>query len=79
MAFFQFHFFSEALGMQTEAYVIMPQRQTRGQIGVNKKAEGEKYKCLYLLHGLSDDHTAWMRQTSIERYADQYGICVVIP
>ena len=25
---------------------------------------------LYLLHGLSDDHTAWLRYTSIERYAD---------
>ena len=79
MAFFQFHFFSEALGMQTEAYIIMPQRQTRGQIGVNTKVEGEKYKCLYLLHGLSDDHTAWLRRTSIERYAEKYGICVVMP
>ena len=79
MAFINFNFFSEALGMQTEAYVIMPQRQTAGQIGVTGEAKGEKYKCLYLLHGLSDDHTIWMRRTSIERYADKYGICVVMP
>ena len=79
MAFIQFHFFSEALQMQTEAYVIMPQKQAHGQIGLGTKADGEKYKCLYLLHGLSDDHTAWMRYTAIERYAEKYGICVVMP
>lgn len=79
MAFFQFHFFSEALGMQSEAYVIIPQRQVSGQIGIESESRGEKYKCLYLLHGLSDDHTIWMRRTSIERYASKYGICVVMP
>ncbi|MBE6584566.1 MAG: esterase family protein [Ruminococcaceae bacterium] len=79
MAFIQFHFFSEALGMQSEAYVIIPQRKTSGQIGVESQSSNEKYKCLYLLHGLSDDHTIWMRRTSIERYADKYGICVVMP
>ena len=79
MAFIQFHFFSETLDMQTEAYVIIPQKKTSGQIGVDTNARNEKYKCLYLLHGLSDDHTIWMRRTSIERYADKYGICVVMP
>ena len=79
MAFIQFHFFSEALGMQTEAYVVIPQKQTSGQIGIESQSRGEKYKCLYLLHGLSDDHTIWMRRTSIERYASKYGICVVMP
>ena len=34
---------------------------------------------MYLLHGLSDDHSIWLRRTSIERYADTYGICVVMP
>ena len=79
MAFIQFHFFSQSLGMQSEAYVIIPQKRTSGQIGLETKSEGDKYKCLYLLHGLSDDHTAWMRRTSIERYAEKYGICVVMP
>ena len=49
MAFINFNFFSEALGMQTEAYVIIPQRQTSGQIGVDTAVREEKYKCLYLL------------------------------
>ncbi len=34
---------------------------------------------LYLLHGLSDDHTAWLRYTSIERYAAARGLAVVMP
>ncbi len=79
MAFIQFHFYSEALGMQTEAYIIIPERQTSGQIGIDGLVDAGKYKCLYLLHGLTDDHTIWMRRTSIERYAAKYGICVVMP
>lgn len=79
MAFFEAKFYSESLGFQTTAYVIKPQRNTEGQIGVDGKVSNGEYKCLYLLHGLSDDHTIWMRRTSIERYAEEYGICVVMP
>lgn len=79
MAFCEMHLFSEALGVQTTVNVIIPQRETRGEIGVSNNAGKNKYKCLYLLHGLSDDHTIWLRRTSIERYATEYGICVVMP
>jgi S-formylglutathione hydrolase FrmB len=34
---------------------------------------------LYLLHGLSDDHSAWLRYTSVERYAAAAGLAVVMP
>ena len=79
MAFMNLKFFSESLGMQTEVYVVIPQKSTQGEIGVTTNAEAKKYKCLYLLHGLSDDHSIWLRRTSIERYATEYGICVVMP
>lgn len=36
-------------------------------------------KVLYLLHGLSDDATAWQRYTSIETVALEYGLVVVMP
>jgi putative tributyrin esterase len=36
-------------------------------------------KVLYLLHGLSDDASAWQRYTSIETYAAEYGLVVVMP
>ena len=39
----------------------------------------EEYKTLWLLHGLTDDHTAWARYTAIERYAKDHGIAVVMP
>ncbi len=34
---------------------------------------------LYLLHGLSDDDSAWQRFSAIERYAENYGIAVIMP
>ncbi len=79
MALIDVKFYSEALGMQTEAYVVLPQRDTMGEIGIAQNASDKKYPVLYLLHGLSDDHSIWLRRTSIERYATEYGICVVMP
>jgi putative tributyrin esterase len=37
------------------------------------------FPTIYLLHGLSDDHTTWTRFTSIERYAIERGIAVIMP
>ena len=37
------------------------------------------FPVLYLLHGLSDDHTAWTRRTSLERYVDGLPLIVVLP
>lgn len=78
MALMHVGFFSEVLGLSCNMDVIVPE-QTHGQIGQqNNIAEGER-KVLYLLHGLSDDHTIWQRRTSIERYAAEYGVTVVMP
>jgi putative tributyrin esterase len=38
-----------------------------------------KRKVLYLLHGLSDDASAWQRYSSIEIYANAYGLVVIMP
>lgn len=79
MALINFRYYSEALGMLTEATVIMPQAANNGQIGVDSYTKAGPYKCLYLLHGVSGDESSWSRQTSIERYANKCGICVVMP
>ena len=79
MAFISLNYFSEALGKQTEVYVVLPQKSNDGEIGIGSAKDADNCKCLYLLHGHSDDHTIWMRRTSIERYATVYGICVVMP
>lgn len=33
----------------------------------------------YLLHGLSDDYSAWQRRSNIERYVEQLPLIVVMP
>ena len=78
VAFLDFHFFSEALSLTCSAHVILPQATT-AQIGMAGGRTREKYPTLYLLHGLSDDHTIWIRRTSIERYAAAKNIAVVMP
>ena len=39
----------------------------------------EDIPVVYLLHGLSDDHTMWCRRTSAERYADTYEVALIMP
>jgi len=77
MAFMQCSFQSGALGKTCMMNVIVPQEgkaAPKGQPGPRKE-----YPVVYLLHGLSDDHTAWARWSSIERYARERGIVVVMP
>ena len=78
MALISCDFFSEVLGFSTAMTVILP-RPSKGQIGVQEGALGGKPPVLYLLHGYSDNHTAWLRYSSIERYAAKLGIAVVMP
>jgi putative tributyrin esterase len=79
MALIQCDFFSDVLGLSCSMNVILPQQTTR-QIGMEGKArDGGRYPVLYLLHGMSDDHSIWLRRTSIERYASGLGIAVVMP
>lgn len=59
-------FFSEILGMRSTMNVLLPQTKP-------------SYRTLYLLHGHSDDHTAWQRWTSIERYVEGLNMAVVMP
>lgn len=39
----------------------------------------QERKVLYLLHGLSDDGSSWVRFSSIETVARDYGLVVVMP
>jgi S-formylglutathione hydrolase FrmB len=77
MALLQCSFFSDALQISASMNVILPQKSTQ-QIGMESTAS-EAPSVLYLLHGLSDDHTIWLRRTSIERYAASYPLAVIMP
>lgn len=78
MALIQCNFFSDSLGLSSSMTVILPQN-TQRQIGMTGKAGDKKHPVLYLLHGMSDDHTIWARRTSIERYVADMGLAVVMP
>ncbi|MEO6509979.1 MAG: alpha/beta hydrolase family protein, partial [Nocardioides sp.] len=69
---------SEALQRGTSMSVVLPQ-PTEEQIGVSSAASQGPPRVLYLLHGLSDDHSAWLRYSSVERYAAAAGLAVVMP
>ncbi|MFP5370343.1 MAG: alpha/beta hydrolase [Actinomycetes bacterium] len=71
-------FFSEALSLSTSMTVLLPQGTTT-QIGLAGSTPDGPPPVLYLLHGLGDDDTTWLRRTSIERYAAPVGLAVVMP
>ncbi len=74
MALSELHYFSTALDKMTAATVILP--EGRGEDG---SMPAGPYPVFYLLHGLSDDYTAWQRRTSIERYAEGMPLIIVMP
>jgi len=78
MAHLRCDFFSEALSLSTSMTVLLPQ-QTTTQIGMEGRSSDGPPPVLYLLHGLSDDDTIWLRRTSIERYVSPLGLAVVMP
>ena len=77
MAFLQIQFFSQALNVASTVNVILPEG-SQG-IGVTASDGTALPKVLYLLHGYSDDHSIWMRRTSVERYAAAHNLAVIMP
>lgn len=71
MAVLQVNYFSKVLGIQSDMNVILP----------SERKPDEKFPVLYLLHGHSDNHHAWMQRTSLLRYVEEMypNLCVVMP
>ena len=67
MSFCELHWFSKVLGKQTTTWILLPD-QFPGP-----------FATFYLLHGLSDDNTIWMRRTRIETYVENKPLIVVMP
>lgn len=82
MGFFQVNFFSPTLCFNTDIDVFIPTPNS-DEILNHKKSdylcEGAKFQVLYLLHGAYGDYTDWMRLTSIEKYAQEHKLAVVMP
>ena len=71
MAVGKIRLFSSALGMCVTCSVILPQRPP-------EKAN-EPLPVLWLLHGLTGNHSDWLRNTNIARYVAPYNLAVVMP
>jgi S-formylglutathione hydrolase FrmB len=78
MAHLRCDFYSDVLEVSTSMTVLLPQASTT-QIGLAGASRQGPPPVLYLLHGLSDDDTIWLRRTSIERYVAPLGLAVVMP
>ena len=77
MAFLQIQFFSAALNVASTVNVILP--EANQGIGMGSSKDAALPKVLYLLHGYSDDQSIWMRRTSVERYAANHNLAVIMP
>ncbi len=67
MALVHLHYHSHTLGKKVAAEVLLPE--------VGKPP----FAVFYLLHGLSDDHTIWLRHTRLEVYAAKLPLIIVMP
>ena len=63
MALCEVHWSSKIIGKHVGTYVYVPE-------DTPDNASRPPFRTLYLLHGLSDDYTIWLRRTSIERPAN---------
>ena len=71
MALIETNYFSDVLGMQTKMNVIIP-----GYPGAPAR---RPIPVMYLLHGMSQDYSDWVRFSMIEQYADEFGVAVIMP
>ena len=78
MSLITLEFKSQTLGMDQALNVMLPDK---GEMcgDVSELTLDTPYPVLYLLHGTSHDYRNWARYTSIERYACDRRIAVVMP
>ena len=81
MALFQCKIFSKELFRSVNVNVTLPTPDSGDcffDTTTKYPKAGEKYQVLWLLHGFSADESDWQRFSSIERYAQEKKIAVVM-
>lgn len=73
MAVATIDFTSRELKMNTLVTVCFPDSADMGSTPLSQR------NVLWLLHGLSDDGTSWLRYTKAEKYANEKGLVLVMP
>lgn len=77
MAQIHCNFFSYSLGYPVDIEVILPSFTASDMDKAHTHALPAKFPVIYLLHGYGGDYRAWLRYTSVERYAEEHRIAVV--
>lgn len=75
MALMTLNYSSPTIGMHQNLTVILPEDTTFFDTATSPK----QLKSLILLHGLSSDETTYIRYTSIERYANEHQLAIIMP
>ena len=77
MAVIQLNYLSKALLRTVDVTVVLPvDTLDMESMTYTKRKE---YKTLYLLHGIFGDQNDWLYGTRIQRFANERGLCVVMP
>lgn len=77
MALIQVNFMSKALMRMVPMNVILPVDKLTFPGMPERKAE--KFKTMYLLHGVFGNYTDWLSGTGIQRWAEEKDLAVVMP
>ncbi|MFR6532353.1 MAG: alpha/beta hydrolase-fold protein, partial [Staphylococcus simulans] len=75
MAWLQVNYDSITLGKEQRFNAFLPEEPSQFETGKPAK----ELPVLLLLHGLSSDETSYLRFTSLERYAKERQIAVIMP
>ena len=82
MPIFHCSYFSTTLQTETKLVITLPGPFLFSEDDVsleNQFNPKRTYPVVYLLHGATDNEEGWLRYTSVERYARERGVALVLP
>ena len=75
MALLQLNYLSKTIGAHNSLNVILPEDESF----FDTNREAKPLKSMLVLHGLSSDANSYIRYTSIERYANDHQLAIIMP
>lgn len=75
MALMRINFYSKTLGKHHHFNLILPEQDDHYDLSKQPAA----MPSVMILHGLSSDNNSYLRFTSVERYANEHQIAVILP
>ena len=79
MALIQVNYLSRSLMRTVPLHVILPVDKISFETMDYANRKDQKFKTLYLLHGIFGNYTDWVSGTRIQRWAEEKNLAVVMP